>query len=247
MPQCETISFGESVRTARGALNGLRGSILPPLMDGRRCAASAKAAGTRGRGRTGVARRGGISSITKMDASLRFLDGDAAVAVASSRFSAPPPIQRPIVRNPAVCRWQMSLRISVFLWLMRRHRRPYDISYRGKTIRIFPGVFSPRYDWSAKFAVDCLPALAGKSFLEVGAGCGISRSSRLKAEPELVVSVDISPIPRETSPSISALAGCRMRMSFKGTCSRRFRASLISSSSTPPITESARRIGWREP
>jgi len=56
---------------------------------------------------------------------------------------------------------------------MRLHRRPYDISYRGKAIRIFPGVFSPRYDWSAKFAVDYLPALAGKSFLEVGAGCGI--------------------------------------------------------------------------
>ena len=208
----------------------------------------AKAAGTRGRGRTGVARRGGISSITKMDASLRFLDGDAAVAVASSRFSAPPPIQRPIVRNPAVCRWQMSLRISVFLWLMRRHRRPYDISYRGKTIRIFPGVFSPRYDWSAKFAVDCLPALAGKSFLEVGAGCGIVSVFAAEGGARLVVCRGhISRTPRETSPSISTLAGCRMRMSFKGTCSRRFRTSLISFSSTPPITESARRIGWSEP
>jgi hypothetical protein len=34
-------------------------------------------------------------------------------------------------------------------------------------------------------------------------------------------------------------------MSFKVTCSRRFRTSLISFSSTPPITESARRIGWK--
>jgi 16S rRNA G1207 methylase RsmC len=49
----------------------------------------------------------------------------------------------------------------------------YDISYRGKTIRIFPGVFSPKYDWSGKFAVDCLPSLRGMSFLEIGAGCGI--------------------------------------------------------------------------
>jgi methylase of polypeptide subunit release factors len=98
-----------------------------------------------------------------------------------------------IVRNPASCRWQMSLRISVFLWLMRRHRRPYDISYRGKTITIFPGVFSPKYDWSSKFAVDCLPALAGKSFLEVGAGCGIVSVFAAEGGARLVVAMDISP------------------------------------------------------
>ena len=87
----------------------------------------------------------------------------------------------------------MKFRIAAFLWLMRLHYRPYDISYRGKTIRIFPGVFSPKYDWSAKFAVDCLPALAGKSFLEVGAGCGIVSVFAAEGGAKLVVSVDISP------------------------------------------------------
>jgi hypothetical protein len=45
------------------------------------------------------------------------------------------------------------MKFRIALWLMRLHYRPYDISYRGKTIRIFPGVFSPKYDWSGKFAV----------------------------------------------------------------------------------------------
>jgi release factor glutamine methyltransferase len=87
----------------------------------------------------------------------------------------------------------MSLRISVFLGLMRLHRRPYDISYRGKTITIFPGVFSPKYDWSSKFAVDCLPSLAGKSFLEIGAGCGIVSVFAAASGASLVVAADISP------------------------------------------------------
>ena len=87
----------------------------------------------------------------------------------------------------------MLLRIPVFLWLMRRHRRPYDISYRGKTIRIFPGVFSPKYDWSGKFAVDCLPPLNDKSFLEIGAGCGIVSVFAAARGARLVVAADISP------------------------------------------------------
>jgi hypothetical protein len=53
----------------------------------------------------------------------------------------------------------------------------------GQSHRDFSRVFSPKDDWCAKFAVDCLPALAGKSFLEGGAGCGFVSSLRLKAEP----------------------------------------------------------------
>src|SRR4030088_698306 len=120
----------------------------------------------------------------------------------------------------------MLLRIPVFLWLMRRHRRPYDISYRGKAIRIFPGVFSPKYDWSGKFAVDCLPSLNGKSFLEIGAGCGIVSLFAAVGGARLVVSVDISPTPRATPGSISTLTASRTLMSFKVICSRRFRTSL---------------------
>ena len=54
-------------------------------------------------------------------------------------------------------------------------------------------MFSPKNDWSAKFAVDCLPALAGKNFLEVGAGCGIVSVFAAEGGAKLVVAVDIAP------------------------------------------------------
>ncbi len=77
---------------------------------------------------------------------------------------------------------------------MRLHHRPYDVSFRGKIIRVFPGVLSPRYDWSGKFGVDCLPPLEGKTFLEIGSGCGIVSVCAALAKAKIVVSVDISPL-----------------------------------------------------
>jgi release factor glutamine methyltransferase len=88
----------------------------------------------------------------------------------------------------------MKFLMSALLWRMRRHRHPYDISYRGETIKIFPGVFSPKYDYSAKVAVDSLPALNGRSFLEIGCGCGMISVFAAIRGARLVVASDISPI-----------------------------------------------------
>jgi release factor glutamine methyltransferase len=83
---------------------------------------------------------------------------------------------------------------SLFLWPMRRHRSPYDVSYGGRKLRVFPGVLSPRYDWSGKFGVECLPPTAGKSFLEIGPGCGIVSLFAALAGARMVVSVEVSPV-----------------------------------------------------
>jgi release factor glutamine methyltransferase len=82
----------------------------------------------------------------------------------------------------------------VFRWLIGRHRRPYDVSYQGRRVRVFPDVLSPRYDWSGKFGVECLPALQGKSFLEIGCGCGIVSLFAALNGAARVAAVDISPI-----------------------------------------------------
>ena len=82
----------------------------------------------------------------------------------------------------------------LFLWLMNCHRRPYDISYRGRLIRVFPEVLSPKYDWSGKFGVECLPPLQNKTFLEIGSGCGIVSLFAALNGAAMVASVDISPI-----------------------------------------------------
>jgi methylase of polypeptide subunit release factors len=67
------------------------------------------------------------------------------------------------------------------------------VSYRGQIIRVCPGVLSPRYDWSGKFGVDCLPQIAGKTFLEIGSGCGIVSVFASLLGAKTVVAVDISP------------------------------------------------------
>jgi release factor glutamine methyltransferase len=76
---------------------------------------------------------------------------------------------------------------------MRRHRSPYDVSFRGRRITVFPGVLSPRYDWSGKFGVDCLPPTQGKAVLEVGPGCGIVSLFAALRGARMVVAVDVSP------------------------------------------------------
>ncbi len=81
----------------------------------------------------------------------------------------------------------------IFLWPMRWHRSPYDVSFRGRTIAVFPGVLSPRYDWSGKFGVECLPATKGKAVLEIGSGCGIVSLFAALSGARIVVAVDVSP------------------------------------------------------
>jgi release factor glutamine methyltransferase len=78
-------------------------------------------------------------------------------------------------------------------WSMRRHRSPYRIKYRGKTFTIFPDVSSPKYDRSSRLAIDCLPPLIGRRFLEIGSGCGIVSVFAAIAGAGTIVAADISP------------------------------------------------------
>jgi release factor glutamine methyltransferase len=88
--------------------------------------------------------------------------------------------------------WIAKLAMPALVWRMRRHRRPYEVSYRGEIITVLPGVFSPRYDQSGKAAIEWLPPLAGKRFLEIGCGCGIISVFAARAGARLVVAADIS-------------------------------------------------------
>jgi release factor glutamine methyltransferase len=83
---------------------------------------------------------------------------------------------------------------SVLLDLMRRHTEPYDVEYGGRSIRVWPNVLSPGYDWTGKFGVECLPDVAGRSFLEIGCGCGIVSLFAALGAASWVLATDISPI-----------------------------------------------------
>jgi release factor glutamine methyltransferase len=83
---------------------------------------------------------------------------------------------------------------SILLDLMRRHTEPYDVEYCGRSLRVWPGVLSPGYDWTGKFGVECLPVVAGKSFLEIGCGCGIVSLFAELNGASRVIATDISPI-----------------------------------------------------
>lgn len=69
----------------------------------------------------------------------------------------------------------------------------YDVEVLGDAYVVLPGVFSPRVRRnSAWFAEKVPPLLAGKSFLEIGAGAGVLavRAAKLGLE---VVATDIDP------------------------------------------------------
>ena len=57
---------------------------------------------------------------------------------------------------------------------------------------VFPGVWSPLYDRSSFFHVQHLPEVRGRSFLEVGCGCGVISVAAALAGARRVVAVDIN-------------------------------------------------------
>lgn len=59
---------------------------------------------------------------------------------------------------------------------------------------VFPGVWSPLYDWSSWFHIEKLPPeLEGKDFLEIGCGCGIVSLAAAFRGAKTVTAVDINP------------------------------------------------------
>jgi release factor glutamine methyltransferase len=77
-------------------------------------------------------------------------------------------------------------------WYLRKTRR---FHYKGLTAVVHPGCFYPGFILSTKFLLDHLNQmdLAGKKFLELGAGCGII--SLLAARKKAIVTAsDINPV-----------------------------------------------------
>lgn len=55
-----------------------------------------------------------------------------------------------------------------------QHTEPYEVDVFGKSITVFPGVMSPKYDWAGLYMIECLPEdLTNKNVLELGPGSGL--------------------------------------------------------------------------
>jgi release factor glutamine methyltransferase len=75
---------------------------------------------------------------------------------------------------------------------IRKHTEPYTINFLGKELIIHPGVFSPKYDWTARFHIKHLGTVQGKAVLDLGCGTGaIGLFAALKGAKK-VVSADIN-------------------------------------------------------
>ncbi|MEX1015068.1 MAG: Rossmann-like fold-containing protein, partial [Candidatus Paceibacterota bacterium] len=80
-----------------------------------------------------------------------------------------------------------------YLEKVRSHKKPYIFEVLGKKIIINPNVMSPKYDWSSRFCIEQMPNQKGKSFLEVGSGCGVISVFAGLQEAQKVVALDINP------------------------------------------------------
>jgi len=80
-----------------------------------------------------------------------------------------------------------------YLRKVRKHKKPYEHKIFGKKILIYPNVMSPKYDWSSRFHIKHMPNQNGKSFLEVGSGCGVISLFAHFQGAKNIVAVDINP------------------------------------------------------
>ncbi len=76
---------------------------------------------------------------------------------------------------------------------MRSHDAPYDVDVLGVPIRVLPGVWSPRYDWSSLFYVENLSPLDGLRMLEIGTGSGVISAFAARAGAREVIATDVNP------------------------------------------------------
>ena len=82
--------------------------------------------------------------------------------------------------------------VNPYLQKVRRHKKPYTHRVLGKEIVIYPNVMSPKYDWSSTFHISNMPNQKGKSFLEIGSGCGVISLFAAFQGANKVVAVDIN-------------------------------------------------------
>jgi methylase of polypeptide subunit release factors len=76
---------------------------------------------------------------------------------------------------------------------MRAHAENYEIEVQRVKITVFPGVWSPAYDWSGDFMVEHLPDVSGRKVLEVGSGSGVISLHAALAGASHVTAIDINP------------------------------------------------------
>jgi release factor glutamine methyltransferase len=76
---------------------------------------------------------------------------------------------------------------------MRAHRTPYVVAVENESIVVFPGVWSPAYDWSVQYYGRHLPDVRGKRVLDMGCGTGILGILAARAGAAAVTAVDINP------------------------------------------------------
>ncbi len=82
--------------------------------------------------------------------------------------------------------------VAPYLRAVRKHDMPYETDVLGKSITVLPNVMSPKYDWSSEFFVKNMPGQKGKSFLEIGSGCGIVSVFAGYQNAKNIVAVDIN-------------------------------------------------------
>ncbi len=79
-----------------------------------------------------------------------------------------------------------------YLDLVRSHTDPYTTIVHDQEIIIFPGVMSPKYDWSSHFAIEHLPDVNQKNILDLGCGCGILSLFAALGGAHQVIGLDIN-------------------------------------------------------
>lgn len=77
---------------------------------------------------------------------------------------------------------------------MRHHTHAYIANVLDVDVVVLPNVWSPLYDWSSKMAVENLPDVKGRTFLEVGSGTGVISVFAALRGAASITAVDINPV-----------------------------------------------------
>ena len=77
---------------------------------------------------------------------------------------------------------------------MRDHSSVYIANVLDVDVVVLPNVWSPLYDWSSKMAVQNLPDVRGRTFLEVGSGTGVISVFAALKGAAAITAVDINPV-----------------------------------------------------
>ena len=102
-----------------------------------------------------------------------------------------------------------------FLKQVRKHKKPYKTRVMGKEIIVYPNVMSPKYDYSSRFHIQNMPNQRGKSFLEIGCGCGVVSLFAHSQGASMIVAVDINLDAVENTKSNFEKHGVRNAQVFK--------------------------------